>query len=218
MDFLEFVKHPDNGAFLLSILIMIVMAVVEIITMVLGVSISEAVDNLLPDFDLDADINGAEVGGAIPILDWLNFGKVPFLVLIILFLTLFGLSGFVVQGFIYKIFQHFLPHVLAILLACFISIFLVHFSGNIICRILPQVETTAVKLNTLLGSIAEITLGKASVNNPAEAKAKDRYGKVHYVRVEPEDNTKTFIKGDKVLLVFYENGIFKAEEADISIL
>ncbi len=215
MILLEFIKQPENTLFFIAIIIILIMAAVEIISMLLGVSISEAIDSLLPDVEVEADI---EVGGAMPVLDWLNFGKVPFLILIIIFLTTFGLTGFIIQGLFYKIFNTFIPVLFASLITIIPTIFLLHLVGDAIHKILPQVDTTAVKLQSLRGKIAEINIGTATFNNPAEAKVKDRYGKTHYIRVVPGDKEEKFIKGDKIVLTLFENGIFQAEMVDSDLL
>lgn len=214
MELWEFMRQPENSAFFISLLIMLIMAVVEFITLMLGVSLSEAVDNLLPDFDIE----GPEVDSTVPVLDWLNLGKVPLIVNIILLLTGFGLSGYILQGGVEKVTGSLLPLVPAVLIALVPTLVAVHFMGRLICRLLPQIETTAVTVETLKGSFAEITLGCARVGNPAEAKVKDRYGKVHYVRVVPGDPEEEFLQGDKVILVFYDEGIFQAEKVDSDLI
>ncbi len=215
MELLDFIKHPQNSAFFIAIVTILIMAVVESISMLLGVSVSEALDNLLPDVEVEADI---EANISVPILDWLNFGKIPFLILIILFLTIFGLNGFIVQGFIFKVFNNVLPGVIAIIIAIFPTLIIVHFLGNLLAKLIPQVDTTAVKLSSLKGQIAEINIGTATFDNPAEAKVKDVYGKVHYVRVIPGDKSEKFVQGEKIVLVIFENGVFQAEKVDLDLL
>lgn len=215
MDIFEFIKLPQNSVFLISIIIIIIMAFVEVISVLLGVSISEAIDNLLPDVEVEGDI---EADLSVPVLDWLNFGKVPFLILIIIFLTFFGLSGFIIQGIFFKIFSVLMPEIVAIIIALVPTFIVVHFIGKIISKILPQVETTAVNINSLKGRIAKITIGTATCDNPAEAKVKDKYGKTHYVRVIPGDIEESFIQGEKVVLTKLYSGIFKAEKIDADLL
>lgn len=215
MDIFEFIKLPQNSVFLISIIIIIIMAFVEVISVLLGVSISEAIDNLLPDVEVESDI---EADLSVPVLDWLNFGKVPFLILIIIFLTFFGLSGFIIQGIFFKIFSVLMPEIVAIIIALVPTFIVVHFIGKIISKILPQVETTAVNINSLKGRIAKITIGTATCDNPAEAKVKDKYGKTHYVRVIPGDIEESFIQGEKVVLTKLYSGIFKAEKIDADLL
>lgn len=220
MELLEFIKQPQNSAFFISIIIMLSMAVIEFISLAIGISVSEAVDNILPDFDmdLDTDVDGVDIGAGSHLLDWLNFGKVPFLVLVILFLTIYGLTGFSIQTIFFNTFQSLLPGVIAGVITVIPTAILVHFFGNFISKIIPQIETTAVKIDTLKGKIAEINIGTASFNNPAEAKVKDKYGKVHYVRVVPGDPEEKFTKGEKIVLTILEDGIFKGEKVDLDLI
>lgn len=215
MEIFEFIKLPQNSVFFISIIVILIMAFVEVISVLLGVSVSEAIDNLLPDVEVDGDI---EASISVPILDWLNFGKVPFLILIIIFLTFFGLSGFILQGIFSKIFTILMPGIVAIIIALLPTFILVHFIGRIISKVLPQVETTAVKINSLRGKIAEILIGTATFDNPAEAKVKDQHGKIHYVRVTPGDKEERFIQGEKVVLTKLYSGIFQAEKIDVDLL
>ncbi len=215
MEIFEFIQLPQNSVFFISIIIILIMAFVEVISVLLGVSVSEAIDNLLPDVEVDADI---EADISVPVLDWLNFGKVPFLILLIIFLTFFGLSGFIIQGLFSKIFTVLMPGIVAVVIALVPTFILVHFIGRLISKVLPQVETTAVKINTLKGKIAEINIGTATFDNPAEAKVKDRHGKIHYIRVIPGDREENFIQGEKVVLTKLENGIFQAEKVDADLL
>lgn len=214
MELIEFIKHSNNSVFLVSIVIILIMSVVELISVTLGFSISETIDNLLPDVEVEADID-ADVN--VPVLDWLNFGKIPLLIFIILFLASFGLSGFAIQGIINRIIGSLLPTFIAVPLALFSAVILVHFLGNVIAKIIPKVETTAVKVDSLSGKIAEISIGTATKDNPAEAKVKDRHNKTHYVRLVPGDPEESFQQGDKVVLTDLVDGIFTAEKVDLDL-
>ena len=49
--------------------------------------------------------------------------------------------------------------------------------------------------------MAVITLGKAAMGKPAQARLKDEYGRSHYVMVEPETRGLELESGSNVLLV-----------------
>jgi len=49
--------------------------------------------------------------------------------------------------------------------------------------------------------VAEITIGKASRGNPAEAKFTDHYSQPHFVLVEPFEDEELFAQGERVILV-----------------
>lgn len=72
-------------------------------------------------------------------------------------------------------------------------------------------------MDSLSGKIAEISIGTATKDNPAEAKVKDRHNKTHYVRLVPGDPEESFQQGDKVVLTDLVDGIFTAEKVDLDL-
>lgn len=126
-------------------------------------------------------------------------GRVPLFVWLIIFLTIYALTGFIIQS----IFHHFTADFFSawiIAPAClFISMPVVRYSTMIMAKILPQDETTAIYSEELIGRTAVIILGEAKINSPAEAKVKDQFGQMHYVLVEPEQN-EIFHQGQSVVL------------------
>lgn len=89
--------------------------------MVFGLSLSGLVDDLLPDMDIDADIDSdisVDIAGLGPIdgfLSWLAIGKVPFIVLLIILLTSFGLFGILLQYAVSSVLTVSLPFWMAAL-------------------------------------------------------------------------------------------------------
>lgn len=75
---------------------------------------------------------------------------------------------------------------------------------------MPKDETEAVSTDSFVGRIALITLGKAEKGNPAQARLKDRFGKSHYIMVEPETEDVVFEQGEQVLLITKSSAVFLA--------
>ena len=75
----------------------------------------------------------------------------------------------------------------------------VRISAALIARIIPKDETTAIHSEDLIGRTAQIILGDAKPNSPAQAKVKDQFGQTHYVLVEPELDI-VFQQGQEVIL------------------
>jgi hypothetical protein len=69
----------------------------------------------------------------------------------------------------------------------------------LISKIIPKDETTAIHSDELIGRTAQIILGQAKQNSPAQAKVKDQFGQTHYVLVEPELDI-IFYQGQDVIL------------------
>jgi len=200
---------PPLAPFIIALLLMLFIAALELIGMLGGFGISDLIDSAIPDFDADVDGLDAPDGGPLgEILGWLAVGKVPLLVLIVSFLTAFGLSGLVGQTAIKSVTGHYLPGLTAGLGALTIALPATRHIGLAIARIMPKEETDAVSHDTFIGNLAEIIRGEAKIGAPAEAKLKDFTGKVHYLLVEPDEDGVVFSQGDKIILVRKNGAVF----------
>lgn len=160
-----------------------------------------------PDFDADAvEASTAGFGGAV--LTLLGLGRVPLMVWLMVFLLLFTLIGMGIQLFATDLTGAPLYAGLAALLSGGASLpataVLVRPLGNL----LPQDETSAVGLNSLVGRRGTITTGKAARGSPARTKVRDRFGHAHYVMLEPHEDASIIHQGDEVLLVRREGNVF----------
>jgi hypothetical protein len=86
----------------------------------------------------------------------------------------------------------------------------VRWFGGLLARLLPRDETTAVSREALIGRVATIVLGEASINSPAQARLKDQHGQTHYVMVAPDSADERFRSGDAVLLVSRDGATYRA--------
>jgi hypothetical protein len=161
-----------------------------------GVDASPDVD---ASFDADASLEGAACGGSL--LAWLHVGRVPFLMLLILFLSAFGITGFVVQALARQLVGDFLPAGLAACGAFLAAIPSVRWGGFLLLKVLPQDESQAVSLDSLVGRAGIVVLGTARVGAAAQARVRDEYGRFHYIMVEPDDEKTTFGVNVEILLV-----------------
>jgi membrane protein implicated in regulation of membrane protease activity len=183
----EFILAPENLPFAVALAVMLMIGVVE----ALGLGASAA------HVDLHVDADGGDL------LAWLGVGRVPLLILLVVFLALFGLSGLLIQ-------QSFGPLSpwLASGAALVAALPLTGLGARGLARIMPQDETTAVSLDTLVGKRGEITIGTARRGAAAQARVRDAFGQPHYVMVEPHDEAHPIAEGETVLLVRREGHIF----------
>ena len=142
-------------------------------------------------------------GGA---LGWLHVGKVPILVLLIIFLTTFAVIGFVIQFAARNATGYFMPSLIAAGIAAVVGVFAVRTLGTALGKIVPKDESTAVSDASLVGRVGTIVIGNARAGRPAEARTYDEHGTVHYIMVEPEGPDETFEAGASVLLVRHLSG------------
>jgi hypothetical protein len=182
---------PQTWPFGAALVIMVGLAIIEGAGLLVATSPSTWLHNALPD--LPDNLEGP--------LGWLHLGKVPLLVLLILFLSGFALAGYVIQAAAQGISGHLLPAWLAALPALLAGISTLSGVGALIARIAPGDETSAISEQALIGRSGVITTGTARAGMAAEAKVRDAQGRSHYVMVEPDLPEQTFAEGSAVLLV-----------------
>lgn len=208
-----------NQPFAIALTLMLGIGLLEGLATVLGAGISGFLDNLLPemdaDFDLDLDVDGPDLsaqGPLVKFLGWLQVGRVPILVLLVVFLLGFGVSGLFVQSVAVTHAQGALPMPLAVVPALVFALFFTRFAGKGLARIIPKDETSAVSANTFVGKVAVVLQATARRGAPAQAKLKDTFGQVHYVMVEPDEDDHVLNPGTDVLLIKKSGAVFRAIE------
>lgn len=163
------------------------------------------------DLDIDADAGPAAPGGGqgvfIQFLGWLCIGKVPFLVLLVAFMTAFGLAGILLQSLTAGLFGTYLPALFASLAALFLALPPTRWLALGLAHLIPKEETEAVSSRSFVGRVATITHGIARRDIPAEAKLRDPHGQMHYVLVEPDADDDAFQPGTEVLLISQTSAI-----------
>lgn len=144
--------------------------------------------------ELDAD------GGPSAALDWLNLGRLPLLMLLVVALFAFGASGFALQGAWRAATGAPLPVWIAASLALIVAAPLTRSLGRLASRLLPGDETTAVPRDSLVGRVAVIVTGAAVAGSPAQARVRDAYGQRHYLMLEPDAADERLVEGERVII------------------
>jgi len=157
------------------------------------------------DLHLDADSDW---------LGWLGFGKLPLLMLLVVFLTAFGIIGLVGQQFALDHLGALLPALIAAPSAAVAALPVTGLAARLLARVMPRDETTAIDIGQLVGLNAQIVVGRAVMGSPAKARVRDFHGQTHYVMVEPDDPAAAFAEGDEILLVRREGHVFRAISSD----
>lgn len=166
---------PETWPFAAALATVVGLGIIEGLGMLFATSPSLWVDNLLPDMPDGGD----------GVLGWLHWGRVPVLVLLILFLAGFSLAGYVIQSTSQSLLGHPLSALLASVPALFAGISTLRGVGGFAARYAPRDETTAVSEQSLIGRAGVVARGVARKGLAAEAKVRDTHGYVHYVMVEP---------------------------------
>ena len=88
---LSFFIDLGNLPFAAALAVMVLIVLIETAAALLGAGFSGLLDGLAPD--VDAYVSVAAPSAFAQILSWLRVGDVPLLMLLLLALTVFGLSG-----------------------------------------------------------------------------------------------------------------------------
>ncbi len=224
---LDILLQPTVIPFSVALGLMLAIALIEVLTVLMGIGLSGAIDSLLPDVDLpdvdvDLDAGDAADGLSSPgvlgvFAAWLCIGRVPALIIFIAFLTAFGITGLVVQQVALSLSGSPLDLLIAVAAALLIALPLTRYFALAFAWIMPQEETEAVEQTSFLGLVAEIIRGTARSGEPAEAKLSDRFGMVHYLLVEPMEGGVEFAAGTKVVLLEQRGAAFLVAGAEQSL-
>jgi len=200
MTLMEFISSDYNFIFSTALIIMIMISILEGITTLIGLGVSELLETLLPDFDMDISTPDAPQSILTKLLGWINFGKVPVLIIFVCFLSAFGVVGYSLQYLAYTLTSNLWPQFLMVPAAFIISLPFVRIFTNTMQKVMPRDESSALSEESFIGHMATITLGEASLNSPAEGKVTDQHGQTHYFMIQPETENERFNQGEQVLL------------------
>jgi len=186
---------PESWPFLGATLILVAITVLEGLALLVGFSASHWLDNLLPD--APDGVHGVFDN----VLGWLHVGRLPILVLMVIFLAGFAVTGFALNIASTALAGSPLPALVSAPVAFVATLPIVRVLGAAAAHIVPKDETTAVSVDTLVGRVATVVAGTARQGYPAQARVTTEHGQTLYVMVEPDDVESTFAAHESVLLV-----------------
>jgi len=184
---------PDVRPFAISAAIMVTLGGIELLTMIVGFSISELIGK---DFALETESHSA-IGG---LFLWINAGRLPLLILLILALGVFAIAGFLLQAVAHSI-GTAVPVALAALAAFAISLPAIRVTSRGIARIIPRDETYVVDEADFIGHVAEVSIGPLDQGLPGRVRLKDVFGNWHSVAARASAESTPLPVGASVLLV-----------------
>ncbi len=208
---INFMLESANLPFAVALAVMLLIAIIEGVGALLGFALSGLLDNLMPDLEFDVDAADVADHGAFgEFLTWLRLREVPVIVVLIAFLTSFSITGLLLQQVTDAVLGFLWPAFVAAMIAIVLCVPGVRVFAGILGKIMPKDETEAVSKDSFIGRTVTLTLGTASVGEPAEGKLKDQHGYSHYLMVEPDMQEDIFEQGAKLLIVRREGGVFFA--------
>jgi hypothetical protein len=185
----------DVRPFAVAAAIMVVLAGIELLTTMVGFSISHSVGK---EIDLDAGHNA--VAGLVL---WFNEGRVPLLILILLTLGIFSIEGFFLQGIAHGVGIP-VPAWIATLAAIAGTIPAIRITSRRISRIIPRDETYVVNEADFIGHVAIVSVGPLDQGLPGRVRLKDVFGNWHTVSARASHDSKALAVGASVLLVDHD--------------
>ncbi|MGE0386353.1 MAG: YqiJ family protein [Gammaproteobacteria bacterium] len=184
---------PQNLPFGVGFSLIVAIALIEGLGMLVSLSPSNLLDDLLPEIHGDSGLDR--------VLGWLHVGKVPALVLLLLFLCGYTIFGYSLQIVSKGLLGAYLPAAVAGVLAVPAGMATVRGLGALISHIIPKDETSIVSEKTLIGRVGVIVSGRARRGLAAQARVRDSLGRSHYLMVEPDVDDDIFDEGAQVLIV-----------------
>ena len=184
---------PDVRPFAISAAIMLTLGGIELLTMIVGFSISELIGK---DFALESESHSA-IGG---LFLWINAGRLPLLILMILALGVFAIAGFLLQAIAHSV-GTAVPVSIAALAAVAISLPAIRVTSRGLARIIPRDETYAVSEADFVGHVAEVSIGPLDQGLPGRVRLKDVFGNWHSLVARASPDSTPLPVGASVLLV-----------------
>lgn len=201
--------EPHNLPFLIALIALVLISVLQIVG--LGDFFEGAEADVEFDVDPDAIGDGAISSGWLEgAFSLLGLGRVPFLIWLMLLMFVFAAIGVSGQEFATALLGKPFDALTAGALAGLAALPVNGVLTRPLAKLLPQDETSAVTLDTLVRRDAEIQIGTARAGSPARSKVIDVFGQPHFVMVEPHDPGAEMREGDTVLLVRREGETFFA--------
>jgi len=184
---------PDVRPFAIAAAIMVTLGVIELLTTLVGFSFGQFLGG---DASVDADGHHGLDG----LFFWINAGRLPLLMLIILALGVFSIEGFLLQGIAHSL-GTTIPAAIAALAAAAGSLPVIRTTSRGLARIIPRDETYAVSDADFVGKVAQVAVGPLDQGLPGKVRLKDVFGNWHTLTARASADSTPLAVGASVLLV-----------------
>jgi hypothetical protein len=183
---------PDVRPFAAAAAIMVALGGIELLATLVGFSLSHIGKDIGVETDSDSGLGGLFL--------WINAGRLPLLILIILALGVFSIAGFFLQGLAHGV-GISIPVAIAALAAAALSLPAIRVTSRSIARVIPRDETYAVDETDFIGHVAEVSVGPLDQGLPGRVRLKDVFGNWHSLVARASPDSMPLPVGASVLLV-----------------
>ncbi len=216
----EFVSLSSNWPFSAALLLMLLLALLEVVGMIMGAGLSDLLDSLIPDFDADAgmeadidsDVDVAHTSSLGNLLAWLRIGEIPSVISLSILLALFGLLGYLLQASLIRYTGSPMTPLAASMIVLPLSLPALRVVSGWVGHIIPDDQTESVSIESFVGQTAQVIIGDAEHQSPAQAKLTDSFGQTHYIMVEPDLGEPAIKQGSTVILLERQDSTFLAKQ------
>ncbi len=210
-------SDPAYAPFSIAALVLVGLVGLELITALIGLSASGAIDHMIGMNGHADGLHGdglhgdsAHAGNAhgpwTGALDWLNAGRVPLLVLVMVLLALFAVAGFGLQAGTGAMAGAPLPQGAAIPLALLVAVPTARWVSRGLALMVPRDETYVVSEDDFIGRTAVVTVGPVCSGAIARGRLRDRHGNTHFPKLVPSVPGTVITEGTVVLVVGRQGG------------
>ncbi|QHO77205.1 hypothetical protein ACH79_35755 [Bradyrhizobium sp. CCBAU 051011] len=183
---------PDVRPFAVAAAIMLALGGIELLATLVGFSLSHIGKDIGVETDSESGLGGLFL--------WINAGRLPLLILIILALGVFSIAGFFLQGLAHGI-GISIPAAIAALAAAALSLPAIRVTSRGVARVIPRDETYAVDEADFIGHVAEVSVGPLDQGLPGRVRLKDVFGNWHSLVARASPESTPLPVGASVLLV-----------------
>lgn len=194
----------ETMPFGVALLVMLGLTALEVIGLITALSPSDWIDHFLPEPAVDGGLDG--------VLGWLHVGKVPTLILLILFLASFSVAGYAIQILARNLVLMYLPAILVSIPAFMVAIASVRVIGKWLAYIVPRDESSAISESEFVGRVALVTAVSSQKSLAAQARLRDNDGRSYFILVEPDIEHLQLTEGMQVLLIKKMGSIYRVIE------
>lgn len=202
---MEGIVQPGTAPFWIALLTVAGLGIVELVSVLLGVSASGLLDDSF-SYHAPGDTEAGLLGSW---MSWLNAGGVPLLVLAVILLSVFAVTGFFIQGVASTVLLGPLPLPLAVTGAVAAAIPATRSLSLAVAKVIPRDETNALEQADFLGLTGVVTIGPLDQGKPGTVRVKDRHDNIHFLRAQAASG-HTIDTGAQVLIVDGADGLFQA--------
>jgi hypothetical protein len=202
---MEGIVQPGTAPFWIALLTVAGLGIVELVSVLVGVSASGLLDDSF-SYHAPGDTEAGLLGSW---MSWLNAGGVPLLVLAVILLSVFAVTGFFIQGVASTVLLGPLPLPLAMTGAVAAAIPATRSLSLAVAKVIPRDETNALEQADFLGLTGIVTIGPLDQGKPGTVRVKDRHDNIHFLRAQAASG-HTIDTGAQVLIVDGADGLFQA--------